>query len=253
MEKFDFYSGIKLDREAFEPLYLQLFHGIQNSIESGRYGSGTRIPPELEIAKTLNISRITVRQAMDELMSRGIVYREQGRGTFVSAPQMEGIRGVSSFTEDMRSRGKRFETVVLSVGVEVPDDLTREKLKLSPLEQTVRMVRKRIVEDEPWAIQYSHVPCSTAPGLEEEDLTGSLFYILRKKYQVYPAWTEAVVSAREATSAEALELNIREKDVVLVVDGVTYTDSFDTVEAITSVYNAAKVSLYMGRQRHTMG
>ncbi len=253
MDKTSFYEGIELNREAFEPLYLQLFHGIQNSIESGRYNAGTRIPPELEIAKTLNISRITVRQAMDELMSRGIVYREQGRGTFVSVPQMEGIRGVSSFTEDMKSRRKKFETIVLSIGVEVPNDLILGKLKLDPGEQTVRMIRKRIVEDEPWAIQYSHVPCSTAPGLENEDLTQSLFYILRKKYQVYPAWTEAIVSARGATADEARELNISEKDVVLVVEGITYTESFDTIEAITSVYNAGKVSLYMGRQRHTMG
>ncbi len=253
MDRMSFYEGIELNREGFEPLYLQLFHGIRNSIESGRYDSGMKIPPELEIAKTLNISRITVRQAMDELMSRGIVYREQGRGTFVSAPQMEGIRGVSSFTEDMQSRGKKFETVVLSVDVEVPNEMIREKLKLDPGEQTVRMIRKRIVENEPWAIQYSHVPCSTAPGLEQEDLTKSLFYILRRKYQVYPAWTEAIVSARGATEEEARELNIGKNDVVLVVDGVTYTESFDTIEAITSVYNAGKVSLYMGRQRHTMG
>ena len=166
---------------------------------------------------------------------------------------MEGIRGVSSFTEDMRSRGKKFETVVLSIHIEEPDEPTREKLKLEAGDRTVRLIRKRIVEDEPWAIQYSSIPCSTAPGLENEDLTQSLFYLLRKKYQVYPAWTEAIVSARGATAEEARELNIRENDVVLIVDGITYTDSFETVEAVISVYAADKVSLYMGRQRHTLG
>ncbi len=253
MQKKSFYNAITLNREAFEPLYLQLFHQIQSAIETGALCSGTKIPPELEIARNLNISRITVRQAMDELISRGIVYREQGRGTFISKPTMEGIRGVSSFTEDMRSRGKKFETEVLSISVEEPDEPTREKLKLESGDRTVRLIRKRIVEDEPWAIQYSSIPYSTAPGLEDEDLSQSLFYLLRKKYQVYPAWTEAIVSARGATAEEARELDIREDDVVLIVDGITYTDTFDTVEAVVSVYAADKVSLYMGRQRHTLG
>lgn len=253
MQKKNFYDVINLDREAFEPLYLQLFHQLQSAIDTGALSSGTKIPPELEIAGTLNISRITVRQAMDELMSRGIIYREQGRGTFISKPSMEGIRGVYSFTEDMRSRGKKFETEVLCVRVEKPDQATREKLKLEAGDRTVRLIRKRIVEDEPWAIQYSSIPCSTAPGLEKEDLTQSLFYLMRKKYQVYPAWTEAIVSARGATAEEARELNIRENDVVLIVDGVTYTDSFEIVEAVVSVYAADKVSLYLGRQRHTLG
>ena len=253
MQSPDFYDTIRLNREAFEPLYLQLFHQIQSAIETGRLSSGTKFPSELEIAKSLNISRITVRQAMDELMYRGIVFREQGRGTFVSRPTMEGIRGVSSFTEDMRSRGKQFETEVLSVKVEEPEEATREKLKLEPGDQTVRLIRKRIVENEPWAIQYSSIPCSTAPGLEKEDLTQSLFYILRKNYQVYPAWTEAIVYARTATAEEAKELHIHENDVVLIVDGITCTESFETVEAVVSVYRADKVSLYMGRQRHTLG
>ena len=253
MEKQDFYDAIQLDREAFEPLYLQLFHSIQSGIESGKMASGARIPPELEIARTLNISRITVRQAIDELMTRGIVYREQGRGTFVSRPAMEGIRGVSSFTEDMRSRGRNFRTEVLSVSKSEPDETIREKLKLEPGETVVQLIRKRVVEGEPWALQYSSIPSSTAPDLEKEDLSQSLFYLLRKKYQVYPAWTEAIVSARGATAAEALALGIRDNDVVLIVDGVTYTESFETVEAVTSVYAGDRVSLYMGRQRHTMG
>ena len=253
MQNETFYDAIHLNREAFEPLYLQLFHSIQTAIENGTLVSGMRIPPEMEIARTLNISRITVRQAIDELMSRGIVYREQGRGTFVSKPTMEGIRGVSSFTEDMRSRGKNFRTEVLSVTKSEPEEVIREKLKLEPGESVVRLVRKRIVEGEPWAIQYSNIPAATAPDLENEDLSQSLFYVLRKKYQVYPAWTEAIVSARGATPDEARELNIRDNDVVLVVDGVTYTESFETVEAVTSVYAAERVSLYLGRQRHTMG
>ncbi len=253
MQKTDFYDVIELDREAFEPLYLQLFHQIQSGIESGRLDSGSRIPPELEIARNLNVSRITVRQAMDELMSKGIVYREQGRGTFVSRPSMEGIRGVSSFTEDMQSRGKNFQTEVLFIGLTKPEESIREKLKLEPGEQTVHLIRKRIVEGEPWAIQYSSIPASIAPGLESEDLQRSLFSLLRKKYHVYPAWTEAIIYARTASPEEAQELNIRKDDVVLIVDGVTYTESFETVEAVISVYAADKVSLYLGRQRHTLG
>src|SRR5512135_590089 len=94
-----------LDKNSSEPLYSQLYARLMEKIEKGELKAGDRVPAERELAESLNVSRITARQAIDALVKSGLVYREQGRGTFVAEPRMRGVMGFSSFSQDVASRG----------------------------------------------------------------------------------------------------------------------------------------------------
>lgn len=239
-----------LDKGSHTPLYLQLARQLIRQIQSGGLKPGDKIPSERELSESLNVSRITSRQAIESLLKSGLIYREQGRGTFVAESKMHGIQGFSSFTEDIRSRGYQPGSRVVKQELVPVDEKCRQKLKLSQDELVLHLVRLRLADGEPIAIQYTHLPSRICPGLEKEDLENrSLFSVLRDRYFIHPAWTEAEVRASNPTPEEADLLGIGLDEPVLVVDGVTFTESFDMVEVVRTVYNGKSISLYMGRQR----
>ena len=85
-----------LDKGSHIPLYLQLTAQLTDLIHDGELKPNCRLPSERELSVTLKVSRITSRLAVQELLESGLVYREQGRGTFVAEPKMRGVQGFTS-------------------------------------------------------------------------------------------------------------------------------------------------------------
>ncbi|HAF60993.1 MAG TPA: GntR family transcriptional regulator [Anaerolineaceae bacterium] len=239
-----------LDKGSHIPLYLQLANQLIGQMRSGALKPGDRLPSEHELTERLNVSRITARQAIETLLEKGLIYREQGRGTFMAEMKMHGIRGFTSFTEDMRSRGLVPGSRIIKMELVHVEEKLQQDLKVASNDLVIHLVRLRLADGEPVAFQVTYLPYKICPGLENEDLSDrSLFQVLRDKYYVYPVWTEAVVRALTPTPEEAELLRIGLDEPVLAVNGVTYTESFDVVEVVRTVYLGNAISLYMGRQR----
>ena len=241
---------VPLNKNSAIPLYSQLYQRLVAYIESGELKAGDRLPPERELAQRLNVSRITTRQAIDALVESGLVYREQGRGTFVAEPKMRGLIGFTSFSDDMKSRGYRPSSLVLTQKLTRVEAPLQKALKIGPEDLAVHLVRVRLADEQPVALQSAYLPNALCPGLEEEELTSrSLYAILREKYSMNPVWTEAELEALPATSEEARILNIEKNDPVLIVKGITFTESFEAIESVRTVYRGKNLALYIGRQR----
>jgi len=243
-------TATPLNKYSPVPLYRQLVDKLTGQIRSGELRPGDRVPSERELAEQLNVSRTTARLAIEELVTSGLVYREQGRGTFVAASSMRGLIGFASFSEDLIARGYKPGTRIIAQELIDGDDTIRKALKVEQDEKILRLMRLRLADDKPVAIQTTHLPARLVPGLEHRDLTDqSLFAILRHDYYIYPAWTEAEIEATRATSQQAQLLGLTLGDPVLIVRGLSYTDSFDIVESVETVYRGEGLSLYIGRQR----
>jgi GntR family transcriptional regulator len=241
-----------LDKHSSVPLYSQLYHRLVEQITSGQLKAGDRLPPERELAEGLKVSRITARQAIDALVEKGLVYREQGRGTFVAEARMRGLIGFTSFSDDLRSRGMHPSSQVLVQKLVTVDEETQKVLKLGPEEQALHLVRVRMADGKPVALQSSYIPARLVPGLEQEDMRDqSLYSILREKYYIHPAWTEAEIEATSASAEEAQALQLDKNAPVLVVRGITFTESFEVIETVRTVYRGKGLALYIGRQRIT--
>lgn len=239
-----------LNKGSHIPLYLQLTAQLIHMIEKGDLKPGDKIASERELSEMLNVSRITSRLAIQELFKSGLIYREQGRGTFVAESKMRNVQGFTSFTEDMNKRGLKPGSQVLLQEVIPAEDTLARILHINPGDPALHLVRLRMANDHPVAIQYSHLPHKLCPGLENENLiNGSLFAVLRQKYYIYPAWTEAVVEAASALSEEAHLLGLKPSEPVLVVRGITFNESFDIVESVRTIYPSRGLALYIGRQR----
>jgi GntR family transcriptional regulator len=239
-----------LDKGSHIPLYLQLTAQLTAMIHKGELKANYRLPSERELSEMLNVSRITTRLALQELLESGLVYREQGRGTFVAEPRMRGVQGFASFTEDMRNRGLVPGSRILQQELVGVDENLAQTLHIQPGEQALHLVRLRLADERPVAVQSAYLPSLMFPGLENENLENrSLFEVLRQKYYIYPAWTEAAVEASSATPEQARLLEIKTGEPVLMVRGLTFTESFDVVESVRTTYPGKGLGVYIGRQR----
>lgn len=239
-----------LDKSSHVPLYRQLYAKLIAQIEAAELKVGDRVPSERELAEQLNVSRITARQAIDALVETGLVYREQGRGTFVAEPKKRGLQGFTSFSEDLVARGHTPSSRVVTQELVPAGEKWQQILKIGPDEPVFHLVRVRLADEQPVAIQSTHLNHRLCPGIEHEDFEcQSLFTVLRTKYYVHPAWTEVEMEALPATAEAARLLEIKAGEPVMVVRGVTFTESFEVVESVETIYRGKGLVLYLGRQR----
>lgn len=151
------------------PLYRQLHDVLRTAIESNVLRTQEALPPEREIALDFNVSRITVRKALDGLVADGLLVRKQGAGTFVAERVEKQFSKLSSFSEDMATRGRtaRSEWLSQQEGAVSPDESLT--LGLSPGARIYRFSRIRFADDQPMAIENSAIPGWGLPDLKAVD------------------------------------------------------------------------------------
>src|SRR6476620_1679908 len=161
------------------PLYHQLKDSLQKAIEAGKWKSDEQLPNETRLAEHYGVSKITVRQALQELASLGYIRREQGRGTFVSQPKFyQGPRELMSFTEEMRAHRLAPESSVLEQRVARADAEVAAALGIAEGDEVFVLTRLRMAEGEPMGVQIAHIPVAIAPGLPLESFDGVSLYSL---------------------------------------------------------------------------
>jgi DNA-binding GntR family transcriptional regulator len=160
---------------------------------------GAALPSERELADRYGLARMTVRSEIERLTAEGLVYRLQGRGTFVSEPRVAQAGALSSFTEDMVARGLTPGSMVLSAETAEADGFLAATLELAPGDPLFRLDRVRTADGEPVAIEQAFLPLQRFAGIEEVDFTAaSLFEVLAERFGV------ALRDARQRVVAAAI-------------------------------------------------
>lgn len=173
----------QVQRNLDAPLYAQIQRDIQIGIATNKLRPGDTVPGELELANRYGVSRITVRQALSELVAEGLLYRIQGKGTFVAAPMIQRAEpNVTSFFYEMMESGRRPSAKAWSEVVK-PDPESAHLLQLKPDEWVVVTRRLRYVNEEPIVYQVNTTRHALCPGLEYEDFSAQSYqYTLEVKY-----------------------------------------------------------------------
>ncbi|HNJ48375.1 MAG TPA: GntR family transcriptional regulator [Novosphingobium sp.] len=215
------------------PLYRQLEGALRRSIESQRLLPGEALPPERDVASQLGISRITVRKALDTLVSDGFLARRQGAGTFVSRRVEKNFSRLTSFTQDMIERGLKPHSQWLDkreTSVSPEDALT---LGLSPGSRVYRFNRVRFADGEPMALEFATVPIAL---LESADaLDGSLYAALAKLGN-QPVRVLQRLRATQFSAEQADILGIAPGSAGLLIERRGFSASGQLVEITRSYY-----------------
>jgi GntR family transcriptional regulator len=241
-------------RKSPLPRYYQLKEIMREKIRNSEWLAGDLIPSERELGEQYGISRMTARQAITELVNEGLFYREQGKGTFVSRHKItQQLKHLTGFTEDIAARGQRPGTKVISVEICPAEESIAEKLRVKPGDRILRLRRLRLADEEPLAIETSHLYFPGCERLLEEDLEHqSLYRTLENKYGLPLMEAEQELEAGLAGDEEAAILNIPVGSPVLFTRRTTYTDRDRPIEYAKSVYCGSKYTFFTNLKREQL-
>ncbi|HLT61044.1 MAG TPA: GntR family transcriptional regulator [Microlunatus sp.] len=208
------------------------------------------LPTERDLARTHGVSRATIRLALDALSDAGLVYRVQGAGTFVAGPTISKTLSLSSFSEDMELRGLTASSRLLAADRIPAGAAIAEDLGLQPDDPVVRLSRVRLADGEPICLETAHLPAARVPDLLDQDLSGSLYQLLDRRYGLRVVRAEQVVRAVVLDIGEAALLGTPPGSAALRMHRIGLDQRDRPVESTTSVYRADRYDLRLAVRRN---
>jgi GntR family transcriptional regulator len=212
----------EIERASALPLYAQVKQRLQREIEA-EMKAGDALPTEGDLERRFGVSRITIRRALDELVSEGVIVRQQGRGTFVRQPRIaQELPQLISWSEQMRALGYEPGSIHSEVELVEPSSELRSALAMLPGEMLVLVRRLRSTNGEPVCIMSNYLPEKLVPGLDREGLLGDSLYATLAAHGIVPVSAEDRVEARPASEWEAGMLGVPAWSPLLQVTRVTF-------------------------------
>jgi GntR family transcriptional regulator len=225
--------------ESPQPLYLRVYRLIADEIASGSLGPGDRLPSERELTERLGVSRATVRRALGELATDGLVEASAGRGSFVSTgPLVEPPNALLSFTELGHRHGLRATARVLRLG---PRPATIEEAELfgvAPGSDLVDLERLRLLDSVPVAVDATRFPLGRVPHALSIDFSTASLYDVLEEAGYPPIRAAYTVEALPAPEREGALLGIEVGEPTLVAETAAYDPSDRLVELARTHYRA---------------
>ncbi len=197
------------------PLYMQLQKVLRDAIIGRIIVPEAAIPPERDMAEEFGVSRLTVRKAVDGLVNEGLITRRRGAGTFVASRVEKSFSKLSSFSEDMISRGRlpHSEWLARSAGGVTPEEAL--SLGLSPGSQVFRFQRLRFADGQTMALEHSTIPAYCLPSLEAVETS---LYAALEKAGNRPVRALQRLRAVAFTPEQAETLGVRAGDAGLFIE-----------------------------------
>lgn len=209
---------LSLERDSAVPLYLQLSREIAVEIEGRRFGAGQMLPSETALCRRLGISRITVRQAFDDLVTKGLVERRQGKGTFVARPLIRtGLTGADSLFDTLFAQKHAPSSQLLAFGLRNPPaDIAR--IFESPEDgQLLRLDRLYLLNERPVGVAIGWLRAEVASVSQDEAANHSTAVLIERIFGQPIKKSEVSIRAASAGREIAKHLGIKERAPVLVL------------------------------------
>ncbi|MDY0393849.1 GntR family transcriptional regulator [Virgibacillus halophilus] len=213
-----------MDKTSRVPRYLQLMEELIKQIQDGKYQVHDKLPSERELCDLYELSRITVRQALQELEREGYIYKEHGKGTFVASKTYDqDLVKLYSFTEAMKEQGRQPSTKVLSFRELEIDEHLAKQMKLKPKEEVFQVIRLRLADEEPLMYETSYLPKRIFRHLTASDLVERPMYdVFQADYHVFVTKAVEQFSATLVRSDEAEHLNVANNNPAMLVRRYAY-------------------------------
>jgi GntR family transcriptional regulator len=222
------------------PLYIQVREKLRKDLE--QTGSGELIAPEAMLEARFAVSRITIRKAIDDLVSEGLLVRKQGRGTFREIPKMVPERNnITSWTTQMKEMGFLTQTTQHEVAEIPPPQKIAHLLSLEPGQMVIQIRRTRLANGSPLTLMVNYLPSALVPGFADTEMHGeSLYEVLRLQYGLSPTEAVDTVETRPASETESERLKIDAWEPVLVVTRLSYLSDRRPLEVSVAVSGGAR-------------
>ncbi|SFL60832.1 GntR family transcriptional regulator [Halanaerobium salsuginis] len=226
----------KINKSSPLPLYYQLKENILAAIQADEFTAGEQLPAERELAEYNNISRMTVKKAVDILVDSGYLIRKQGSGTFITDYQDNySISPLLSFSQEMQKKGLDYKTKLLKFEI-IPAAELAEKLNCQPDDKVYHLERLRIIEAHPFLLENTYLPSYLFPELSKQELSNSsLYQLIQDKYKLKLTNVEAEVEAIMFNDQIAQKMDLKAGSLGLYFEQSSF-DAQEQLVEFTSAY-----------------
>ena len=233
-----------IDKNSPIPVYYQLKNDLIKKIAKGVWKPGECISSERELCEIYEVSRMTIRQAIGELVQEGILLRKKGKGTFV-CEQKVNQKDMMSFTEMINQSGRKLDTKVIEFEViDTPDDMQ----DIFILDKLYKITRKRIVDDECIAVETVYIPVDYCGHVNKEMLEGSLYKVLEGFGYVITNSNSSIVAVNVNDKIRDL-LECKKDAPILKMTSKTFTNTDKLLFLEEAFYKSDKFTLQVNISR----
>lgn len=214
--------------------YVEISNDIRNKIIDGEYLPNQRLPFEKEICEEYNSSKMTVKKALDILVSEGLLVKRRGSGTFVkdiNPKERDNLiastqfRGLSSFYVNHKVESEIIEYKVIN-----PDKDIAKRLLVTEEDFVYKIIRVRAVDGVPVVLEKMYMPIEIIPGLKKKHLHGSIYEYIERILNLKIQSAHRTITVKKSTEYEQKYLNVKENDPLGIIEQVAYLDNGQAFE-----------------------
>lgn len=230
-------EGILMRSKPGTALYYSVKEKVLDRIKNDVYPVGEQLPSESALCLEFDVSRTTIRLALQHLEQEGRIYKVQGKGSFVTQPKIQETQShkIKSFSEQMKEMGFRSHSEVLAIETIPANLFLAHTLDIDPNDLIIKLVRLRYAEQRPYQHSTSYVPRKLAPNLQTDDCSGSLFELLKTKYnQTILKSIESIEPVNPTPEVSSL-LGIPENTASFLSESITYSNDLLPIEYSSTI------------------
>lgn len=221
---------IDLEVNSFIPLYQQLYDNIRKQIAAGIYKPGDKLPSEGDLCKEFNVSRITVRNALNELVKEDILCKKRGKGTYVTIPErVEATCAGNSFTNSCHRINAKPSTKIIATTIEKANKYVSEALSIKPEEKIICIKRLRLIDDVPVIFEVDYFRIDYMFLLKEELEDRSLMEVISQNISTLPKRVENIFEVKHSNKEYSTHLKCASSMPLLKVRQMVYTENNDVL------------------------
>lgn len=227
--------------------YLYISNDIRNKILNGTFKANEKLPSEKEICEAYDVSKMTVKQAFDILVTEGLIIKRRGAGSFVKDLSKKELERIS-VSNQFRGKTANFPqskvtSKILDFSVVSADALIEMKLNIPPESFVYHIYRVRYVDSKPSVIEETYMPIDLIPGLKKANLEGSIYEFIEGDLMLKIQTAHRKVTIRKATDFEVEELHLEKGDPVGVAEQIGYLDTGAAFEYSITVHRYDEFSV----------
>jgi GntR family transcriptional regulator len=217
----------KVDSNDNSPLYMQIARKLGDAVRNGKYQVDQALPSERLLSELLDVSRVTARKAIDQLVDQGLVVRRRGSGNYIAPRIEQPLSNLTSFSEQLQQRGYRPGSRWLKRAIVTASGDEQLSLALSPNTKVARLERLRLADDVVMAYEVSVLPATIVP---DPEAVGLSLYAYLESVGKPPMRALQHIRAMNAPARLAAQLEVPEGQAVLFITRVAYLESGQAIE-----------------------
>jgi GntR family transcriptional regulator len=234
-----------LNETDYIPKYIKISENIKQDISSGLLKHGQKIYSEKDIMAKYDVSSTTARKSLEVLRRENLIESIQGKGSFILQTKiLRSLKKVISFTENVKRQSLVPSSKVIEKSVLGGYTEYHKKLNLLEDEKILKIIRVRYGDDIPLLIDTRYINMKYCPGIEERDLSTSLYEIYNS-YNIKIAHSKQILQMSFLDEKNAKLLNCKKFDPVIRIEGTLYLEDFSSVEYEEDLWNGAVFSFYV--------